>query len=124
MESIIITKEYLRKNKNHVFVFGDNLIRRGLGGAAELRNESNTYGFITKKFPSNKPSSFFKKSEYMSVFYSEYLELEREIKANKNKTFLISKIGSGLANRHGIFEEVIRPSIKELDKYPNVKFLW
>ena len=46
---IHITQKYLREHSNEIFVFGDNILRKGHGGAAALRNEPNTYGFITKK---------------------------------------------------------------------------
>jgi len=52
-----MTKEYLRAHPEVIFVFGDNLIHRGKGGAAKLRDEPNTYGFITKKYPNNIDSS-------------------------------------------------------------------
>lgn len=54
----IITKYWLKKHLECIFVFGDNLIREGYGGAAILRDEPNTYGFITKKYPDNKNESF------------------------------------------------------------------
>ena len=56
---MIITKEYLRNNLNNMFVFGDNLLRRGYAGAASLRDEPNAYGFITKKAPNNDDKSFY-----------------------------------------------------------------
>ena len=99
----IITKEYLKENPNHIFVFGDNTIRKGKAGGAILRDEPNSYGFITKKFPNNKDESFYKPDEYRSIFVKELIKLKRMIKLFPEKTFLISKIGSGLANRFGIF---------------------
>lgn len=48
-----------------------------------------------------------------------------EIKNNSDKLFLISKVGAGLANRYGIFEDVIEKNIKkDLESFRNVKFLW
>jgi hypothetical protein len=55
MDEVTIAREYLRSHPDHVFVFGDNLLGRGLGGAAALRREPNTFGFITKKRPDNDP---------------------------------------------------------------------
>lgn len=119
-----ITKEYLRSHPNEIFVFGDNVDRTGLGGAAVLRYEFNAYGFITKKHPNNNDDSFFTPKEYKPIFQSELNKLIRVISFNKDKTFLISKLGAGLANKHNIFEEVINKHIRILEKYSNVKFLW
>lgn len=120
-----ITAEYLQNNTNVIFVFGDNTQRIGSGGAAILRYEPNTYGFITKKFPDYEDSSFYTVEEYREVFSKELQLLIDKIENEPDKTFLISKIGAGLANRYNIFEEVIYPQLKEaLCYYDNVEFLW
>ncbi len=119
-----VTAEYLRKNQNVIFIYGDNLIRKGYGGAAKLRDESNAYGFITKKYPNNKDSSFFTVKEYVPIFKKQLTQLVSCIKSHPNKTFLISRIGGGLANKHNIFETVIKPNISKLKKYKNVKLLF
>lgn len=54
---IILVKRYdrnmIRRNPNILFVFGDNLARRGFGGqAAEARGEPNSVGIVTKMSPS------------------------------------------------------------------------
>ena len=66
-----ITKKFLQENPNVIFVFGDNLLRKGKGGAAKLRDEPNTYGFITKKAPNNQDSSFYRPIEYRYIFEEE-----------------------------------------------------
>jgi len=118
-----ITAGFLQENPNIVFVFGDNLIRRGKGGAARLRDEPNTYGFLTKKYPNNKDSSFFRPKEYKSIFYQHFLFLIREIKKNPKKTYIIPKLGSGLANRYLIYEKIIQPNLKKLKVLKNVVIL-
>lgn len=120
----IIDKKYLRKNTDHIFVFGDNSMRTGRGGAAYLRNEPNTYGFVTKKYPSTADSAYYRPEEYAAIFEYEFKRLENFIKQDPFHLFLISKIGSGLANKYGIWESVIRPKIFELRKYENVSFLF
>jgi hypothetical protein len=115
-----ITKQFLQNNPGVVFVFGDNLKRRGKAGAALLRDEPNVYGFITKKYPSNSDSSFYHPAEYKKVFDDEMVKLIRMIKQNSNKTFYISPIGSKLANRYNIYSNVIEPGLKQLEKYDNV----
>ena len=125
MEEIFIDKKYLKENPNHIFVFGDNTLRVGLGGAAILRNEPNTYGFITKKKPSHRDEDYYRPIEYNDVYKEELGILKFMIKDNPDKTYLISKLGAGLANKYKIFEKIIEPNIKnDLKEFKNVKFLW
>lgn len=121
---MIVTKEYLIKNPNHIFVFGDNIRRKGKLGGSILRDMYNTYGFVTKKSPNNRPDSFYTPREYLNVYNREIKKLAKLIKLSPNETFLISKLGGGLANKYRIFEEIIEPRIKRDLSYPNVEFLW
>lgn len=115
-----ITAEYLRAHPECIFVFGDNTIRKGKGGAATLRDEPNTYGFITKKYPNNRPESFYKFREYEDVFWREAANFLTTIRNHPDKIFLVSKIGAGLANKHNIYEGYIRDWLKMLQHhYPN-----
>ncbi len=120
-----ITKEYLRENPNHIFVFGDNTLHKGRSGAAILRDEPNTYGFITKKKPSSNFGDYYTIEKFKSVYESEINKLKEEISKNPNKLYLISKVGAGLANKHLIWEKIIEPNIKiDLKGFKNIKFLW
>lgn len=122
---VIITSEYLQAHPTEIFVFGDNTIRVGKGGAAILRDEPNTYGFITKKLPTADDAGFFKPWEYAEVYVKELAKLIEELKTNKDKTYLVSKLGAGLANRFYIWDQIIQPTLKPiLGQYKNVRFLW
>lgn len=60
-----ITQEYVRANRDKLFLFGDNLERRGFGGqAAAMRGEPNAIGIPTKKSPSYKEDAFFSDAEF------------------------------------------------------------
>lgn len=60
-----ITREYVRANRNKLFLFGDNLERRGFGGqAAVMRREPNAIGIPTKKSPSYRDDAFFSDDEF------------------------------------------------------------
>jgi hypothetical protein len=52
------------ENKECLFVFGDNDIKRGCKGQAIIRNCSNAIGIPTKKFPNNKAESFYTDTKY------------------------------------------------------------
>lgn len=111
----IITKEFLNANPDAVFVFGDNYWRNGKGGAAKLRDCPNSLGFVTKKAPDMEDDSFFSPNEYKDLFIGQYLMLDEMISRSPNKTFYISKLGSGLANKYHIYEEIIEPRLKYLE---------
>jgi len=121
----IITKAYLKDHPMEVFVFGDNGKRTGYGGAAKLRDCRNVYGFITQKRPSKEASAHYTIAEYTPIFETELAKLKKTIEKNPSITYLISRVGGGLANKYHIWEEIIQPRIrKELKHYSNVKFLW
>lgn len=121
----IVTSQYLSDNPSAIFVFGDNLQRIGRGGAAALRYHSQAIGFITKKEPKHTPASYFFPEEYKAIFQKEVTNLVKTISNNPDKVFLISPVGSGLANKYGIFEQVIDGPLQQaLSQFTNVKFLW
>lgn len=63
-----ITRGMLRRESEKLFVFGDNVQRRGMGGqASAMRGEPNAVGIPTKIRPSMDEASFFSNSD-MGVF--------------------------------------------------------
>jgi hypothetical protein len=124
-ENLIITEEFLEQNSNSYFVFGDNLQRWGYGGAAALRDHPHAIGFITKKFPNSKDESFYKPEEYSQIFFEELDKLKKLIERQPDKTFYISQLGGGLANKYFIWQKLIRHNlVRELEKFENVVFCW
>ena len=124
-KEMIITREYLRANPTHVFVFGDNKIHQGHGGAALLRDEPNTFGFCTKKRPNNDDSSFYTVGDYQEEYNYNITKLMLYIKRFPQCTFLVSKLGAGLANKYGIWENILKPGLElALVEYDNVILLW
>jgi len=59
----------VRENPDHLFIFGDNDIKKGKKGQAIIRDEPNALGIPTKKFPSYSEKAY----------YSDF-ELEQNIK--------------------------------------------
>lgn len=120
-----IDKNYLEENPNHIFVFGDNILRVGYGGAAILRDLPNTYGFVTKRFPNNNDESFYKPDIYKYVYELEMQNLRNQLESDPVSLYLISKLGAGLANKYNIFDKIIKPNLKnDLQHYKNVEFLY
>lgn len=59
-----ITRSFVKTHKDCIFLFGDNLAGKGLGGqASAMRGEPNAVGIPTKKYPSNSTEAFFCDSE-------------------------------------------------------------
>lgn len=122
---LIITQEFLDNNPNAYFVFGDNLERQGYGGAAKLRDHPHAIGFITKKFPDNNDSSFYKPEEYTLVFFEELKKLKTIIEKRPDKLFYISQLGGGLANKFYIWQKLIKHNlVRNFQKFDNVIFCW
>ena len=48
-----------RSRPHDLFIFGDNLVRKGTGGQACIRYESNSWGIPTKQFPTMASTAFF-----------------------------------------------------------------
>ncbi len=60
-----ITRAFVREHRDRIFLFGDNLARRGFGGqAAAMRGEPNVVGIPTKKCPTNSGTAFFTDAEF------------------------------------------------------------
>jgi len=56
--------EQCRLNFRSLFVFGDNLLRVGMGGQAIIREQPNAIGICTKLKPSMEEDAFFTDKEY------------------------------------------------------------
>ena len=54
-----ISAQLVRNNPEKIYVFGDNLLRRGNAGQAVIRGEPNAFGIPVKRGPTMAPSAFF-----------------------------------------------------------------
>lgn len=95
-----ITETEILNNPTILYIFGDNLLRKGYGGQARVcRGKSNTFGIRVKKEPNDNPNSFFtdreffKLSDYIKEDIVQILKLSIEYK----KIFILSNIGEGRA---------------------------
>jgi len=63
-----ISRPFVQSNRDLIFLFGDNLARKGfLGQAAEMRGEPNAIGIPTKHYPGRRPDSFFTDEDFDRV---------------------------------------------------------
>ena len=131
-----ITRQMLRDEPEKLFVFGDNLERRGFGGQArEMRGEPNAVGIPTKRSPWMTEDAFFTNDD----FYVARTEVDKamaklaaHLLAGGTVVWPVDGIGTGLADlerrapkiwvhiedaRKGLEEIVARPPL-ELDGCP------
>lgn len=96
-----ITREMVRANPDKVFLFGDNVERRGMGGQArEMRGEPNAFGVPTKLSPQMNEHAFF--SDLHLAYNCERIDQSLEFLKDINywdKTIVIPAdgLGTGLA---------------------------
>ncbi len=106
--------EECKKYPNKIFVFGDNLIEKGTGGQAIIRNEPNSFGIPTKRLPNMMESSFFSDKKDEETRLKEKLYLLNDLfKQNKTIVFPKNGIGTGLAK----MQEKSPILFKKMNKY-------
>jgi hypothetical protein len=89
-------RNIVSRNKDKIYVFGDNNARVGKGGQAVIRGLDNTHGIRTKKGPNNRPVSFYSDNSYesnISKIDQDILSLKE--KALRGKTIVFSDGGYG-----------------------------
>jgi hypothetical protein len=91
----------LVKNRDKLYVFGDNMQAVGLGGqAGEMRGEPNAVGVPTKWSPSMRDDAFFQDSDLYMVKKTidhEFLRLRDHIAAGGDVVFPADGLGTGLS---------------------------
>lgn len=97
-----ITRDMVQSETDTLFVFGDNVMRVGLGGQArEMRGEPNSVGIPTKWRPSMDPSAFFTDNDYFDIL-DRLLEADKRIVEHLNAGGTVvwpeDGIGTGLAH--------------------------
>lgn len=92
------TPEYLRNHSDIIFVFGDNLIRKGNGGQAIIRNEPNALGLVSKRTPHHSPTAYMTgtTTDYDAV-NADLVRIEELALSGKQLVFPAAGIGTGLA---------------------------
>ena len=97
-----ISRSMLVNEADTLFVFGDNLLRKGRGGqAAEMRGEPNAVGVPTKKAPSNAESAFFTDKDFDEAVTAIEGDLKRiagHLKAGGIVVWPSNGIGTGFAD--------------------------
>ena len=91
----------LKREPNALFVFGDNLQRKGLGGQAkEMRGEPNAVGIPTKRSPGMEPQDFLYECDLAEWCHAVDLNMSRLIHWQELIVWPTAGIGTGLAQLH------------------------
>ena len=118
-----ITREFVRKHPIFLFVFGDNLAGKGLGGQArEMRGEQNAIGIATKRSPSMNSDAFFSDSDIhnvivMGAIKDSFRILEFHLLSGDVVVIPKNGVGGGLANlpvNAPLIDTFIKDSIERL----------
>ncbi len=93
-----LTVARCNKNKDKIFVFGDNAIMKGKKGQAVIRDCGNSFGIPTKRYPSMKEGSFFTDTlKDKILIMTRLLELRNLAYNGKTIVFPEDGIGTGLS---------------------------
>lgn len=92
-----------KKYSDYIFIYGDNDIHKGKGGQAIIRDQKNSMGIPTKKFPNNNYSSFYNDDEYEQnklKIKKAVIDILKKLKTNKKYIGIIlpkDGLGTGLS---------------------------
>ena len=118
-----ITRQMIRNEPDKLFVFGDNLQRKGLGGQAkEMRGEPNAVGIPTKRAPSMDEDAFLVDGDLGLWEHCSHNDRARLLVHHSNGGIIVwpeDGIGTGLAQlpqRSPLIWEIIETLRKDLEK--------
>ena len=95
-----ITEQDCLNNPNSLYIFGDNALRKGKAGQAQIRDCENSFGIITKRYPSNYDESFLTDCMRDALIVKNDLNnLEKILESKQYDTLVIPEdgLGTGLA---------------------------
>ena len=96
-----ITRVDLQANPSILYVFGDNVQRKGMGGQAkEMRGEPNAVGIATKWKPTISTDAFFSDQdieEIQDIQSNDLLPVLKHLQAKGTVIWPLDGIGTGLS---------------------------
>lgn len=119
-----ISREDLRANPDTLYVFGDNMQRRGLGGQArEMRGEPNAIGVPTKWFPDRRAEAYFRDRDLEALLSLDRMQesfdrLETHLRAGGTVTILAEDLDprAELPKRAPRIHAYIESRIRQLEE--------
>lgn len=117
---MFITKKEIKGHPTWLYVFGDNLIKKGLGGQAKVcRGEPNTLGIPTKRYPTWEECAFFKDEDFDIIKDIIDQILEKIDRDKWERIIIFPRIGEGRAQlpyRAPTIYAYIKAKLKLLEK--------
>ena len=113
------------ENKNKLYVFGDNMIRRGNGGQATIRDCTNSIGLATKRLPSMYEDSFFADREDEFRIVEEDIERLLQIFNEGDYDILVlpaDGLGTGLSKMPEKSPNLFKYLNKSLEQKLNIEY--
>jgi hypothetical protein len=96
-----VSRSDLKNNPNTYYIFGDNLVGKGLGGQAkEMRGEPNALGWVTKKLPTQTKDAFMSDKDLEVFIQHQALTIrtiETLLERGRVVVFPEDGLGTGLA---------------------------
>lgn len=118
-----IYRDDCQSNPDITYVFGDNTLRKGLGGqAGEMRGEPNAIGVATKWSPTSGSNAYFSDDEFAECIAVIEKDLEPIVRALEHGEIVIiplDGLGTGLSElptRAPKIDRYLKRRIKELTK--------
>lgn len=85
-------------NPQNLYVFGDNTIRKGKGGQAQIRDCENSFGIATKILPTRDEDAYFKDNVYAAdIIGKDIRALLDLVDKYENIVFPYEGLGTGLS---------------------------
>lgn len=95
------SREDIKANRDKMFVFGDNMARKGYGGQAKAcRGEPNALGIPTKWYPDCSKKSFFTDADIAKaepVIALAFDAMTAQLQAGRVVVWPADGVGTGLA---------------------------
>lgn len=94
------TEELVRSNPHLLFIYGDNVLRKGKGGQAVIRDQFNTFGIVTKHKPTREEEAYFSDREEEFLLVDQDFRKLRDVILDGLFTGIVlptDGIGTGLA---------------------------
>ena len=117
--------EDCNNNPDKIYVFGDNLIHKGKGGQAIIRDCPNTFGIPIKRLPSIDSDSFFNDEfdEYEAVKSAiEKLAVMKYSRKEVTFVFPTDGLGTGLAQMKTKSPKLFKYMNEQLNKHFGVGY--
>src|SRR4051812_43078883 len=95
-----ITRAVVRANRETLYVFGDNMQRRGLGGQAKaMRGEPNAIGVPVKWAPKRTEDAYFTDDDFAKVheaIRAAFTDIRAWLDSGRDVVIPAEGLGSGL----------------------------